>query len=75
LALNSEGADVKALQKYLNAKGYVIAVKGPGSNGNETARFGILTQKALARFQKANNISPAIGFFGPITRAFINNHQ
>ncbi len=39
--------------------------------GNETTYFGILTQRALAKFQKVNNITPSVGYFGPKTRKFI----
>lgn len=62
------GADVKNLQKILNQIGFTVAVSGPGSPGNETEKFGALTRSALARFQSAHNIKPAIGYFGPITR-------
>jgi len=71
LKLGSSGDDVKRLQEYLNSLGYTIAEVGPGSKGNETNYFGSLTQTALAKFQADNNI-PAFGFFGPITREFIN---
>jgi len=64
--------DVKELQKYLNKNGYKVANSGAGSPGNETNYFGVLTKNALVRFQKANRISPAVGYFGPITRGFIN---
>jgi len=40
---------------------------------NETEYFGKLTKAALINFQKANNIIPAVGFFGPITRGVVNN--
>lgn len=72
LTLGSTGADVKALQQYLNTHGFIIATTGPGSPGNESTYFGLLTQKALALFQKANNILPSMGYFGPKTSAFIN---
>lgn len=67
------GVDVRALQAYLNAHGFAIAVAGPGSVGNETDFFGSATKAALARFQAANRIAPASGYFGPITRAFIQS--
>ncbi len=69
LKLNMSGEDAKQLQKLLNANGYTISSTGPGSIGNETNKFGPLTQKALIRFQKANNIVPSAGYFGPKTRA------
>jgi len=74
LASGSTGEDVRELQKYLNTHGFSIALSGPGSPGNETLRFGAATRTALARFQAANGISPALGFFGTLTRDYINGH-
>ncbi len=71
--LGVSGDDVRELQKFLNAQGFVIAPSGPGSVGNETTIFGQLTRQALMRFQAANGIVPASGYFGPKTRAFIMN--
>ncbi|MBI5126329.1 MAG: beta-propeller fold lactonase family protein [Candidatus Taylorbacteria bacterium] len=71
MGLGSRSNSVQLLQKFLNNQGFVIAKSGPGSPGNETDYFGVLTQKALAAFQKKNNINPASGFFGPITRGVI----
>ncbi|MEI6057626.1 MAG: DUF2341 domain-containing protein [bacterium] len=71
LTLGSRGEDVRLLQVYLNSHGYQISQTGAGSSGHETALFGSLTQKALARFQKANGIKPAVGYFGPLTRRVI----
>lgn len=65
--------DVKRLQKFLNENGFMVSAQGPGSSGNETDKFGSLTQSALIKFQVQFDINPAIGFFGPITRGFINN--
>lgn len=74
LQVGSTGADVKALQVYLNAHGYAVAASGAGSPGNETTRFGGATKAALIRLQKAAGISPAVGYFGAITRAYVNSH-
>lgn len=68
----SIGADVRELQKFLNANGYILSNTGPGSPGQETQKFGASTRNALIRYQKANNIQPSIGIFGPITRGFVN---
>ena len=67
------GDDVYALQVFLNGHGFMVAALGAGSPGHETSFFGSLTQKALIKFQKANNIKPSVGYFGPITKAFIAN--
>jgi hypothetical protein len=75
LTIGSTGNDVMALQVWLNAHGYVLASSGAGSPGNETARFGGLTKAALAKFQAAVGISPAAGYFGAKTRAYLAAHQ
>ena len=73
LTVGSSGEDVKDLQQYLNAAGFKIADSGPGSPGNETIMFGSLTRAALAKWQAANGVSPAIGYFGPLTRTKITS--
>ncbi|HDH31162.1 MAG TPA: hypothetical protein ENH26_00055, partial [Candidatus Wolfebacteria bacterium] len=80
LELSSTGADVKAIQEYLNANGFLVAESGPGSPGNETEYFGLLTKTALIKFQEAYadkiltpvGLTNGTGYFGPSTRAFIN---
>lgn len=69
LTLGSSGADVKALQQWLNANGYQVSASGAGSLGNETEYFGSRSAAALAKYQAAKGISPAVGYFGPKTRA------
>jgi hypothetical protein len=64
--------DVKKLQQFLNTHGFLIALTGPGSVGKETTRFGPATKAALIRFQLVNKITPASGFFGPLTREVVN---
>jgi len=73
LEIGTIGEDVRQLQMFLNEKGFVLAENGPGSVGNETTKFGSLTRSALISFQKANNIFPPLGYFGPKTKAFIEN--
>ena len=75
LTVGSLGEQVRALQMLLNAKGFTVASSGPGSPGNETTTFGALTKAALIEYQKAKGITPAVGFFGPLTRAAINAEQ
>lgn len=65
LTLGSSGAEVTALQNWLISKGYSIPA-------GATGYFGAQTQAALAAYQAANGISPAAGYFGPITRAKVN---
>ena len=72
LTIGSTGSDVMALQQILNQSASTqVAASGAGSPGNESTYFGSLTQKALAKWQAAHNVSPASGYFGPITRAAI----
>lgn len=74
MELGSVGEDVKQLQIYLNIHGFIVAISGPGSPGNETTIFGSLTKAALIKFQVASDITPAIGYFGPKTRAYIKEN-
>ena len=50
LTVGSTGSDVKALQQFLNGKGYTVASSGPGSAGNESMYFGPATRAALAKY-------------------------
>jgi len=68
LTVGSTGADVTALQNWLIAGGYSIPA-------GATGYFGAQTQAAVAAYQSANGISPAAGYFGPITRAYVNSHE
>lgn len=72
LSLGMKGSEVLSLQKYLNSRGYKVAIVGPGSPGSETSYFGPATKSALIKFQIAKSITPAVGFFGPITRGIVN---
>lgn len=75
LELGDEGEDVRQLQIYLNQNGFTVATNGAGSSGSETTYFGPATQAALIKFQQAKNISPAVGYFGPLTRNVVNSSQ
>jgi hypothetical protein len=69
LTVGVKGDDVKCLQQYLNASGNKVADSGAGSPGNETTYFGSLTKAAVAKWQAANGVSPAAGYFGSKSRA------
>ena len=67
LTIGKSGLEVSRLQIFLESKGYL---KLP--SGVSYGYFGALTKNALAKFQRENRIYPASGYFGPVTRAFIN---
>ena len=69
LTVGSRGDDVKCLQQYLNGAGFKVVASGPGSPGAETTYLGPLTRAAVAKWQAANGVSPAVGYFGSLTRA------
>lgn len=75
LTMGSLGSEVKALQEFLNSHGYIVSTSGAGSIGNETSFFGSLTRAAVIKYQKAKSITPAVGYFGAITRGSINSEQ
>lgn len=62
LFFGASGDDVRALQTLLISQGYSIPA-------GATGLFAHQTQSALSRYQAANGIAPAAGYFGPITRA------
>lgn len=63
--VGSTGVAVTALQNFLISHGY-------GIPAGATGYFGAQTQAALAAFQAANGIQPAVGYFGTLTRAKVN---
>ncbi len=69
LTVGSTGSDVMCLQKYLNGAGFKVSVTGAGSPGNESSYFGAKTKAAVAAWQAANGVAPAVGYFGSISRA------
>lgn len=62
LEMGASGSDVTAMQNALIAAGFPIA-------SGATGYFGQQTKDALIAYHKANNITPASGYFGPTTRA------
>lgn len=76
LGYGMRGEDVRALQQYLNSKGFTVSASGAGSVGNETTYYGPATRKAVIRFQEARKaelgISAGTGYFGPLSRTLVN---
>lgn len=68
LSQGATGIDVYNLQKFLISKGPLQQVSGVPSY-----YFGNLTKNALVSYQSSKNISPAAGYFGPLTRTQINS--
>lgn len=64
LTIGSRGADVIALQSFLESKGLLTMPAGVAKG-----YFGTLTKSAVRAYQLARAITPAAGYFGPITRA------
>jgi hypothetical protein len=71
LKLGMTGQDVKMLQQFLNNNKFLVAKSGVGSKGKESAKFGPATKAALIKYQKANKITPASGYFGPKTMSVV----
>ena len=67
-----DDSDVARLEHFLNTHNFPVATTGWGSLNGETTVFGAKTVKALKLFQESINL-PATGYFGPMTRAYVNN--
>ncbi len=67
LTLGSRGDEVVTLQTELVAEGHLVMPAGVA-----LGYFGQLTMNAVIRWQKANGITPALGYFGPKSRAVFN---
>jgi titin len=73
-------SDIKKLQIFLNAQGFVVAQKGAGSPGHETNYFGPATFAALKKFQQAykkdilipQGLTSPTGIFGTATMKTVN---
>ncbi|MEK7624345.1 MAG: hypothetical protein AAB404_01270 [Patescibacteria group bacterium] len=70
LTLGSKGDDVKALQDLLISANKGSAAASLAAVG-ATSFFGNLTKAALSEYQAAAGVSPAVGYFGPKTRAYV----
>ena len=61
LTVGSKGEDVTCLQNYLKGAGHLTV--------SATGFFGSLTKVAVMKWQSANSIAPAFGYFGSVSRA------
>jgi len=73
LSQGSSGSDVTTLQQFLISQNVGSAAQALTQVG-ATGYFGALTKAALAEFQSNAGIVPALGNFGPITRAYLGAH-
>ncbi|MDP2651844.1 MAG: peptidoglycan-binding protein, partial [bacterium] len=65
LTIGATGADVTCLQQALIGGGFSIPA-------GATGYFGTQTRTAVASWQSSKNVAPAVGYFGPISRAAFN---
>ena len=72
LSTNMSGDDVRQLQQFLINQNKGVKAQALKAHGT-TTYFGQLTRSALIEFQSSVGISPAVGFFGPITRTYVNS--
>ena len=73
LTAGSRNANVTILQQFLISQNKGSAAQALARVG-ASAYFGALTRAALAEFQASVGISPALGNFGAMTRAYVNAH-
>lgn len=80
LKQGATGAEVMALQKFLNSNGFTVATSGAGSAGSETSTFGPATKAAVIKFQNQYasdvltpvGLSTGTGYWGASSRAKAN---
>jgi peptidoglycan hydrolase-like protein with peptidoglycan-binding domain len=70
LSVGARGADVVALQTFLEQKGFLTM-----PSGISKGIFGALTRAAVAKYQSSRGIVPSVGLFGPLTRAKLASEQ
>jgi peptidoglycan hydrolase-like protein with peptidoglycan-binding domain len=71
LSVGMVGNDVKQLQIFLIVQDTGTAAQRLAAIGS-TDYFGSFTRAALIEFQKKAGIVPASGYFGSITRGYVN---
>jgi peptidoglycan hydrolase-like protein with peptidoglycan-binding domain len=63
LSVGSVGQGVVVLQGLMSELGYLNVPAGI-----PFGYYGSLTQSAVARYQASQNVTPAVGYFGPMTK-------
>lgn len=63
LTIGSTGQNVVVLQALMSELGYLNI-----PSGIPFGYYGSMTKDAVARYQSATNISPAVGYYGPVTK-------
>jgi len=63
MTVGSTGQDVVVLQGLLSELGYLNV-----PSGIPFGYYGSLTRNAVAKYQSSINVSPAVGYYGPITK-------
>jgi len=67
------GDDVAELQAWLCEKGFLQTSEGSSLTA-VTGYYGAKTKQAVAALQVSVGISPASGYFGPLTRMYVNEN-
>jgi len=62
LTIGLRGVDVTCLQLYLQEQGFF------NYSGGATSYFGPITRSAVVQWQTANGVTPAWGYFGPLSQ-------
>jgi peptidoglycan hydrolase-like protein with peptidoglycan-binding domain len=70
MTIGSSGPEVIELQNILIDEKFLILPIGISKG-----YFGNMTAEALRKYQIAHDISPASGYFGPITRMYVNTES
>jgi hypothetical protein len=68
MTVGSTGQDVVVLQGLMSEMGYLNV-----PTGIAFGYYGSLTKDAVARYQTSNYVTPAVGYFGPVTKISMQN--
>ncbi|MDD5165542.1 MAG: peptidoglycan-binding protein [Candidatus Pacebacteria bacterium] len=68
LTVGMAGASVVTLQALLSEMGYLNVPAGI-----PLGYYGSLTKNAVARYQSTLNVTPAVGYYGPVTKVALFN--